>query len=287
LGLKGMGVSGSPKSKDVNQDASVVDLRDKKQPYTLDSSVVRGGTPQLRKEVQGDFKNVVSQRENVGENAQVQAILDSFKSGEPSVPTKNLKDLAPGDVILVAPDSLLVKGSDETGIHFVNFLESNGINLLDRFGSNNWSSPASHAAIFIGSRDGKRWYLDNTSKGPVIKNEATFLREYGHRQMDVATLVGQPLSQHEGQELWKGAYELQNTTSYGIKMLKFNGDDAMVCSESSRWLLLRAGRRVNESQSTDVNLGITSLNKKEFVKFSPADFYDQQQYFIIHQLYLK
>ena len=163
---------------------------------------------------------------------------------------------------------------------------SNGINFLDRWGSDNWTSPASHAAIFLGKRNGKNWYLDNTGVGPVIKDEKEFLEEYGQRRMDVATLVGQPLSQHEGQELWKGAHELRKTTSYGVKFLQHDGNDAMVCSEASRWLLLRAGRRVPETTSENVKVGgvDTGLNKKQFVSFSPSDFYDQEQYFVIHRI---
>lgn len=167
---------------------------------------------------------------------------------------------------------------------------SNGINWLDRKGSNNPSSPASHAIVFLGKRNGKNWYLDNTyATGPVIKDEKAFLQEYGHRSMDVATLVGQPLSAHEGQELWKGAHELRNNASYGIKMLQYNGNDVMVCSEASRWLLVRAGRRVPETQSGDMRIGgvDAGLAKRQFVAFSPSDFYEQDQYFIIHRLTLR
>jgi len=28
----------------------------------------------------------------------------------------------------------------------------------------------------------------------------------------------------------------------------------------------------------------TGLNKKQFVTFSPSDFYENQQYFVVHQL---
>jgi hypothetical protein len=49
---------------------------------------------------------------------------------------------------------------------------------------------------------------------------------------------------------------------------------------------MRAGRRVPETQSEDKKvLGVDiGLNKRILVNFSPSDFYEEQQYFIVHQL---
>ena len=275
-------------------DASVVDLSDKKKPYAMDLDTVRGvniggirvqrgvaDPTRLREELLSNFTGIVHQRTEMP-NKQVQEIMRSFRTSEPPNPVKNITNLTPGDVILVGLTPMKGRLTDEDKEHLKDVMISKSINFLDRWGSNNWTSPASHAAIFLGVRNGKRWYLNNTSgHGPVIMEESAFLKEYGGRRMDVATLVGQPLSQHEGQELWKGAHELRNTTSYGIW-----ADDKMVCSEASRWLLMRAGRRVPETQSEDAKVfGIdTRLNKKDVVKFSPSDFYEEQQYFIVHQL---
>jgi hypothetical protein len=275
-------------------DSSVVDLSDKKNPYAMDLDKIRAvdisgvrvqhgvADPlRLRKELLGNFSHVIQQRTEMP-NAQVQKIMRLLGTSEPPNPVKNIADLAPGDVILVARTPMRRHLKDEDKEHLKDVMVSTGINLLDRWGSDNWTSPASHAAIFLGERNGTRWYLNNTSeRGPVIMEEKAFLKEYGGRRMDVATLVGQPLSLHEGQELWKGAHELRNTTRYGIW-----ANDKMVCSEASRWLLMRAGRRVSETRSEDKKLlGIdTGLNKKEFVKFSPSDFYEEQQYFVVHQL---
>jgi len=241
---------------------------------------------QLRQDLLGDFSVAISAR-TAQPNEQAQEVLKSLDKKDPPPPVKNIDKLAAGDVILVAPvpmKKLLKQPSD--------VVVSNGINLLDKWGSDNWSSPASHAAVFLGERNGKRWYLDNTGtdKGPVIKEESAFLKEYGARQIDVATLVGQPLSQHEGKELWKGAHELRNTVKYGpSQFLNWGSDYGMVCSESSRWLLLRAGRRVPETKGGPVIVppGIV-LKKKDFVTFSPSDFYENSpQYFIIHRLSLE
>ncbi len=295
LGLKGVGDTGTGLGLKGMGDSSVVDLRDKKKPYEMDLNVVKGvnisnvtvqkGVPnpkQLRRELLVNLSDTVLKR-NGQPNRQAQDILRSFKTKEPPNPIKNIAELAPGDVVLIAPWPLKDRKKEgywEVGV-------SNGINLLDKWGSNNWSSPASHAAIYLGVRNGKRFYLDNTGKGPMIKEEKYFLQEYGARKMDVATLVGQPLSRHEGDEMWKGAKEMIKTTSYGpSKFPNLSGDAGMVCSEAARWLLMRAGRKVPETRSESKKIlgKDTGLSKKQFVDFSPSDFYEEQQYFVVHQL---
>jgi hypothetical protein len=287
LGLKGVGETGksdlglkevasATPAEPVNSSA-VVDLRFLQWPRNSSSINISGikvqegvnNPDQLRQGLLGNFSDTIDKRANQP-NQQAQEIMRSFKMKEPPSPVKNIADLAPGDVILVAASDM----------------ESEGIRFLDRYGSDNWTSPASHAATYLGERDGKRWYLDNTMEGPVIKDEAEFMKKYGSRQMDVATLVGQPLSQHEGEELWKGANELMKTTKYGPSGFLNITNDRMVCSETSRWLLVRAGRRVPKTESEDKTiLGVkTHLNKNKFVDFSPSDFYAKQQYFVIHQL---
>jgi hypothetical protein len=283
IGLKGFEKSSERGLKEdssgINTDTSVVDLRGKKKPYAPDLSVVKGATPQLRRELLGNFSDIVSQRTS-GANEQAQEILRSFKTGEPPSPVKNIRDLAPGDVILVDAIGWGAWFKGKTKEHLKDVALSQGIRFFDGWFTGS-ESPYSHAALFLGKRNGKNWYLDNTSAGPIIKDEKEFLKQYGQRRMDVATIVGQPLSRHEGEELWKGAHELRKTAvySYGMKFLPHGGNDAMVCSEASRWLLVRAGRRVPETRSDNI--------KKRFVNFSPADFYEEQQYFVIHELGMK
>ena len=241
---------------------------------------IENNSPQRRKELLEDLSTTVRVR-IAKPNLQAREIYRSLKTKAPPNPVKNIDNLAPGDVVLVGAISL--KDYKKTGIWEAG--KSNAINFLDRWGSNNWSSPASHAAIFLGERNGKRWYLDNTSDhGPVIKEEAQFLAEYGQRQMDVATLVGQPISQHQGEEIWKAAHEMRKMVKYGIW-----ANDKMVCSETSRWVLVRAGRRVPIKKSENRKLlGVdVGLNKKYFVDYSPADFYANEQFFVIHGLGLQ
>ena len=254
------------------------------QPVPKPSADDGSSSLQLRRELLGSLSDSIHNR-NSGTNVQAQEILRSLKTKKPpelANLTKSIDNLVPGDVILVPP--LHFKDWKKAGIGDV--LKSNGTNLLDRWGSNNWSSPASHAAIFLGERNGKRWYMDNTLEhGPVIIEEQLFLKEYGQLQMDVATLVGQPISAEEGRKIFDAAHRLRDEgIGYGIW-----NSDKMVCSESARWLLLQAGREVPETQSANAKIfGIpTGLNKKDFVKYSPADFYDNEQYIVIHSLDLK
>lgn len=238
---------------------------------------------QLQRELLGSLSDTIHKRIS-GTNEQAQEIIKSLKANKPpslESTVKNIDNLVPGDIILMAP--VPFKDREKAGMKDV--LISNGVNLLDRWGSNNRSSPASHAAVFLGEKNGKRWYMDNTSAhGPVIKEEHEFLKEYGQRQMDVATLVGEPISPAEGDAIFKAAHELRDEgITYGI------GENKMVCSDASRWLLLKAGREIPSTQSENAKiLGITTrLNKKDFVSYSPADFYDDEQFFVIHSLDLQ
>jgi len=282
----------SPGSAAVNTQINGTSKLDIGQEVNYDIVHIQDGVPDaahLKKDLLNNFSGLIQKRGEQS-NEQAQQIIRSFKTAQPPSPIKTIDNLAPGDVILVAPVMIEEDLKDESKQHLKDVVISNGINLMDRWGSDNWSSPASHAAIYLGERNGKRWYLDNTGKGPIIKEESEFLKEYGARKMDVATLVGQPLSRHEGEEMWKGAHELRNMTAYGpSKILNWGRDDGMVCSESSRWLLLRAGRRVPETQSENGKiLGMDiGLNKKQFVSFSPSDFYANQQYFLVHRLEIR
>lgn len=235
-------------------------------------------SPQHRQELLGNLSETIQKR--IAEpNEQAQEIARSLTTNKPPSLFKNIASLKAGDVILVAPiplkDATTVKGLWEAE-------KSQVISFADQWGSDRWNANASHAAIFLGERNGKRWYLNNTSEhGPVILEEREFLREYGERQMDVASYVGEPISKEQGLEIWKAAHELRNTKKYGIW-----AENRLVCSEACRWLLLCAGRSVPERQGENATIhGFdTHLNKKDFVTFTPADFYENQQYFVVQRL---
>ena len=133
--------------------------------------------------------------------------------------------------------------------------------------------------------------MDNQSvEGPRIKTEGEIEKEYGTRPMDVARPaelgIAQPLSKAEGAKLWAAARELGilelaseprkagnfvDKSNYGLY-----GDDNMVCSEASRWALIKAGRQIPTTDSP--------FKKLLGVYFGPANFYSQEQYFLISPL---
>ena len=228
-----------------------------------------------------DFYDTIHKR-TAGTNELAQEILRSLKTNKPPMPeniNKYIDDLVPGDVILIA--SVPFADREKAGMKDV--LISNAIKLLDRWSTNCWSSPASHVALYLGERNGKRWYEDNTSEhGPVIKEEQEFLKEYGARKMDVATLVGEPISPAEAEAIFKAVHELRDAgITYGV-----GSDKRMVCSEAARWLLMKAGRDIPRTESGPgyPNLITAFIQKKDLVTYSPADYYDNQGYFLIRPL---
>jgi hypothetical protein len=206
------------------------------------------------------------------------AIYASLKTKEPPLPYKKFDELQPGDVLLISPD----KGND------LDALKSKGIRFADRLSSWEWESPASHTVLFIKEVNGKKLFLDNTSGmdgktvtgvGPHIITGEEFLKIYGTREAHIA----QPVSKVEGQKLWAAARELSlkelteepkksrgivDNTTYGLY-----GDDNMVCSETSRWALIKAGQSIPETRSP--------FKKLLGVYFGPANFFSDEQHFII------
>jgi hypothetical protein len=115
--------------------------------------------------------------------------------------------------------------------------------------------------------------------GPHIITGEEFLKIYGAREAHIA----QPVSKVDGQKLWAAARELSlkelagepkksrnliDKTNYGLY-----GDDNMVCSETSRWALIKAGQSLPETHSP--------LKKLLGVYFGPANFFSDEQHFII------
>jgi len=205
-------------------------------------------------------------------NPQAELIMQSFKTREVPSPIKKYDDLNTGDIILVAPDKT----------KFFDGAVSHTIQFLDRLGSFKWDSPASHTAIYLGNWDNERWFMDHTAKGTIIMPEHEFFKVYGMRQLQVGA-VAQPLSKEEASKLRAAAEEMQTYSHHkGIRAIfdKTNygiiGKDNLVCSEAARWVLIKAGRDIPEGNAV-----------KKYgagVNFSPADFYDMQEYFLITPL---
>jgi hypothetical protein len=242
------------------------------------STSINTVNPELHRELLTDVSATIKARGS-SPSREGSEILQSLKTNKPSrLDQDPFANLAAGDVILV--DRISFEDRDKYG--WKETALSQGINFADRLASSNYTSQASHVALFLGERNGKRWFLNNTTEhGPVIIQESEFLRLYSGRDMDVARLIGKPISKEEGEQIWKAAHEQRNTKEYGIW-----SKDRMVCSESARWALLSTGRDIPEQNVGDIKLlgAQSGVNKKDFVNFSPADFYASWQYFIIRPL---
>jgi hypothetical protein len=228
-------------------------------------------------------KMLIQQRLD-GRNKWCSSIYASLKTKEPPFPGKGFNELQPGDVLLISPDDAI----------------SSTIRFADRLSSWEWKSPASHTLIFLKAVNGKKLFLDNVSGaqaseaaglGPRVITGEQFLKLYGHRDVNVAQLVNsfhvlQPLNKEEAAKLWgaardlgikeladerKKAGNLVDKTDFGLY-----GDDNMVCSEASRWALIKAGRPISETDSP--------FKKLIGVYYGPANFYSDEQHFLVTTL---
>ena len=202
-------------------------------------------------------------------NVQCKWIQSRLMGKVDPLPDKKFSELQPGDVILLAG------GKAITGI--------------DNFLSGDKVSYASHTVSYLKEVNGKKLFLDSQpfgKSGPRIISEDDYLETYGHRDADVARLVGQPLNEKEAKQLFSAAVKMAQdnrkivannwfgTTAFGTNYGAWGKDD-IVCSEAD-WLLLKsAGRNIpRSSDNVKVNLGID---------FSPAD-YQNGRYFLVTPL---
>jgi hypothetical protein len=205
-------------------------------------------------------------------------VLDSLKNPKdpPPPPRKPFADLRTGDVLLVAPPDGYRPGD----------LASKGLKFVDKLTSWEWgagSSQASHTLMYLKTVNGQKLFLDDQlGEGPRIKTEEMILKEYAGRSMDVA----HPIARIDADKLWTAAKELtvQNIAHIEESPLRLStynlyGDDHMVCSEASRWALVRAWPGLDEdSQIRDT---ASPFKKMLGVYFGPANFYSDRQHFIV------
>jgi hypothetical protein len=193
----------------------------------------------------------------------------------PPLAGKTFNELRPGDVLLIDKDTS--KLSFSYWIH-------KGDEIL----SSTKSSTSSHTLIYLKSINGKKMFLDNVpNTGSRIISEEEYIYLYGNRNAKIASLtnVAEPLSEKDGEKLYNIARELsdkelkyQSTNSktfikgstYGVQ-----GTD-MVCSEASRWVLIKAGYELPKTDD--------EIKKLIRMEYSPADFC-KSKYFMVTPLY--
>lgn len=210
------------------------------------------------------------------ENKWSKGIMNSLQNNAPPLPFKKFDELEPGDVILLAPND--------------NDLGGQAVKLGTQLTDLSRASDASHTITYLKEVNGKKIFLDNMpGEGPKIKTEEQIHREYDSRDASVAKSaingVAQPLKPDEAQRLYEKALELAKKeldsekgiaysvfgqTNYGL------GKDNLVCSGASWELLKSTGRELPISRSWIINT--TGID------FSPADFYNNTQYFLVTPL---
>jgi hypothetical protein len=204
-------------------------------------------------------------------NPYASAIYLSLKTNAPPpLPDRKYDDLQPGDVLLFSPDDTK------------SFL----INFGDKLSSAS-QSPASHTVLYLKEVNGKKLFLDNTlGRGSHVISEDEFLRTYRNRDA-LAASVAQPVTKGEAIKIWDAAKErvmkesviqkekagnIFDQTGYGLY-----GNDNIVCSEASRWAMVKAGRDIPQTASP--------LKKLLGIHYGPANFFSDDYNFIITPLW--
>lgn len=215
---------------------------------------------------------------------QLQQQIDSANKNEVWNPMKpkTTKDLKPGDVILV-------EGTGAVG---------NAIQGVDMLFTGSTATNASHTLTYLKEVDGVKLFLDNNpSVGAVIISEQQLREKYDGRGTEIARLTGAPLDSNQVKLMWNKAIEMQQKNNQQA-LFSYNasgekkfiagtewgilGDD-MVCSEASWELIKATGRKDFNPQAKG---WFNGWLKKTTIGFSPADFYENNQYFLISELNL-
>jgi hypothetical protein len=207
-----------------------------------------------------------------------------------TVPGMKLKNLKPGDVLLFEPGF----SSLNDAIQGLAVVGADGVGELLGAGTVN-ESKISHTITFLREENGKRFYMDNMpNEGPVIIDENEMKRRYVGREASVAQLqkgyMAQPLNEEEANKLWDKANEMSKQNLELRKNNDFNSDliawenslygawgkDNVVCSEAS-WALIKSTGR-------DLPLSKSWITRVAGVDFSPSDFYNYKQSFLINKI---
>lgn len=231
-------------------------------------------------ETMANERSLIAQR-LVPPNPWSNAIARSLKAKVPPLPPKAFDQLQIGDVLLVAPRDDI--SFDAWTGHY--------IRLADKLTSWDSRSRASHALLFVREVKGVKLFLDNNpGQGSRTKTEEQVLAEYAGRGMDVARprgiSVAQPVSKLDADKLWaaareqgiKGLAEYRSKADNWVDTTDFGifGDDNMVCSETARWALMKAGLDIPETRSP--------IKKLIGIYFGLANFYTDEQTFLVTPL---
>jgi len=229
------------------------------------------GAPATKSEIKRTIEAAVAPQSD-----DAAAIARTFKVKAGKVPPlgKRFDNLKIGDVLLCR------QPADKTSLGF--YTSAMIIGTDQYFTESGFTrNGASHVFMLVKEVDGVKLFLDNMpGQGTRIKTEAQVTAEYANVGLDVA----RPLSRFDADLLWGAArqYGIRSqkefaaradnwvdTTDYGVW-----GNDDMVCSETMRWALVKAGMIIPESSSW-------AKRNLKTIGYGPADFYEDSRHFLI------
>lgn len=236
------------------------------------ASELAAGAPATKSEIRRTIDAAVDLQ-----SADAAAIARTLKVKAGKVPPlgKRFDNLKVGDV-------LLCRQPDDMGS--LGFYTSGWIIIADKVVTGSSRARASHTFMLVRDVRGVKLFLDNMpGQGTRIKTEAQITAEYANVGLDVA----RPLSPFDADLLWAAArqYGIRSqkefaaragnridTTDYGVW-----GEGDMVCSETMRWALVKAGMVIPETSSW-IKKDLGSVN------YGPADFYEDSRHFLVMPL---
>jgi len=198
---------------------------------------------------------------------EVLASIKEIRVPSPIFRPKALKDLRPGDILLIAPDNSLTSQAIVRADPFYR--------AIDYYFGGDVSKPefkkgpVSHAMTYVKTVNGEMLFLDHTREGSRILNTEEFIKKYGSREMYIA----RPQAKVDGRELWETSREaaLKRKSDYGVR-------SANVCSE-------RAAIAVAKATALPLQEEHHILGKVfPGIDITPNDFFDDKhagKYFLI------
>ncbi|MHA1547051.1 MAG: hypothetical protein ACTSUY_11620 [Alphaproteobacteria bacterium] len=199
---------------------------------------------------------------------EILASLEDLRPPSPKIAPKDLADLKPGDVILLAPTlsfdiSNVIPPAD--WIYRVATSLASGESLRSALPTP--GEVVSHTAAVVKSVNGTLLFLDHTLEGSRILSRDGFEKKYGARGIYVA----RPVLPVDGDKLWQSARKaaLREKSDYGIR------GKNVVCSERIGIVL---------SQAIGKSLEARRLGP---IDITPGDFFDKKRtgkFFVVSSL---
>jgi hypothetical protein len=199
---------------------------------------------------------------------EVLASIKEIRVPSPIFRPQALKDLRPGDILLIAPDNSLTSQA---------IVRADPLyRAIDYYFGGDVSKPefkkgpVSHAMTYVKTVNGEMLFLDHTGEGSRILNTEEFIKKYGSREMYVA----RPQAKVDGRELWEAsrAAALKKKSDYGV--LGAN----VVCSESAAIAVAKATALPLDEEHHLLGKVLPGID------ITPNDFFDDKhagKYFLI------